>query len=159
MKTWEGVPEFLSTGAIGHSPQTGAVPVELPTGKHYAVEFILGQGRDCLRIVNVLFCHKNRDVLPCENIWWSIHIILLSTPCEAVLLTISLAVRHFCWVDSTWSCVDPLPIVRLLTTPYRFLGGAMAMRGEVYLCCIHIFCPFMLLFPGSKVLQTSPQSM
>ena len=149
MKTWEGVPEFLSTGAIGHSPQTGAVPVELPTGKHYAVEFILGQGRDCLRIVNVLFCHKNRDVLPCESIWWSIHIILLSTPCEAVLLTISLAVRHFCWVDSTWLCVDPLPSVRLLTTPYRFLGGH-GNEGRGIICAVytsfaHLCCHFQVL--------------
>ena len=58
MKTREGILKLLSTGAIGHSPETGAVPVELPTGQHYAIELVLSQAGDCLRIVNVILCHE-----------------------------------------------------------------------------------------------------
>ena len=59
----EGVLEFLSTGALGHAPEAGAVPVDLSAGKNDAVLVVLGKGVHHLRVSRVLLRHKDGDIL------------------------------------------------------------------------------------------------
>ena len=63
MKTGESVFKLLSTGAIGHPPETGAIPVQFTVGQHYPVLLVSGQGRHRLRVVDVLLRDEDRNVL------------------------------------------------------------------------------------------------
>ena len=65
VKAREGVLELLSAGAVGHSPQARAVPVDLPVGQDDAVAIVLDKCVERFGFARVLSCHKHRDVLPC----------------------------------------------------------------------------------------------